>query len=208
MKVEIYRPEFNTFYPSQILDFSKESRIIISGPIKQSNPVFIHINEKVNILYYVENRGRYTFTARVVSREFSPIYSLTLGEISNTKIIQLREFFRLPVTLEVEKKIKLNNDKKKDSMTELCEIKDLSGGGIRVYCRHKHKIGDIVVCKFNLLDRSIVAKCNVVRVQEIDSFNFKYSIGLSFVDIEEIDRDIIIKYIFTQQRILRGKGLI
>lgn len=207
-KIILSRPKYNATYPSQVLEFINTNEIIISGPIRKGNYILVHKDEIVQILYYVENKGKYSFRAKVISHSLSSVYTLKLRKISDTHIVQLRDFYRLPVSLEVKKSFEKEMKDDIQVLDEICEAKDISGGGIRLLCNYKHNIGDKVVCCFNINSTVIEVKGTVVRVEEVDVFHFNYSIGISFNDISELNRDQIVAYIFQQQRILRGKGLI
>lgn len=197
-----------TSYPSQVLEIIEPDELIISGPMKKGQLVLLHEGEEIEVSYFVENRGRYSFTAKVISRDLKRIYTLRIKIISSIKKIQLRNYFRIPVTLELEKCYILTKSEDKEVLIEKCEIKDISGGGMRLHCNYKHEIGDEIQWKFKIKDDLVEGKAKVVRIEEVDTFNYKYSIGVSFTDITEYNRDLIIKYIFEQQRILRLKGLI
>jgi len=211
MKLDIAIIDANdkrTFYPSQVLEFIEPDELIISGPMKKGQLVLLHKDEEIKVFYNVESRGKYTFDARIISREYKKIYILRIKRTSNVRKIQLRDYFRLPITLEVEKSFTISKGNNKEIITETCEAKDISGGGMKLYCKHKHEIGDEIQWKVKIKDNILEGKATVVRVEQVDAFNYKYSLGISFTDIAEKDREIIIKYIFEHQRILRIKGLI
>ncbi|MCK9443590.1 MAG: flagellar brake protein [Tissierellaceae bacterium] len=196
-----------TSYVSQVLDIVEPDRITVSGPMKKSQLVFIHKGDELKISYNVGEKGTFSFNAIVISRDYLPLYKLTLKRISEIRKIQLRNYFRLPISFEVNKS-HLIDEENDEYYYETCEAKDVSGGGLRLNCKYKHKLGDRVKCSFFINDTLIEVTAVVVRVSEIDVYNYKYSLGLSFIDIKESSRDEIIKYIFEQQRILRIKGLI
>ncbi len=204
IEITILNNEDEISYPSQVLDIIKPKDLIISGPIKQNNLVFLHKNEDIRISYNVKNKGNYYFTAKILSRNYSSIYTLKVRRVSDIMKIQLRNHYRLLTTLSVYKKYMSDEEEN----VETCETKDISGGGMKLYCNYKHKVGDELICSFKIGDYLIESKALVVRVEEIDSFNYKYSIGVSFLDMNDEDREVIIKYIFEKQRLLRLKGLI
>lgn len=195
-------------YPSQTLDIIKPEELIVSGPIKKNNLIFMHKGDKIKVVYNVEDRGMHYFIAEIVSRNYSPIYSLRLKKVSEIKKKQLRRYYRLLTTLKMNKRYITTNNGIEETLNEECRISDISGGGMKLYCNFEHNLGDEIVCLFKIQDYSIEIKASILRIQELDSFNYKYSIGVSFLEINEEIRDIIIKYIFEQQRILRVKGLI
>lgn len=207
-KIDIFKKENRkNFYPSQVLEIIEPDELVIRGPMKKTQLVLLHKGEEIEISYYVENKGRFIFTAKVISRELNKMYTLRIKKISEIRKIQLRNYYRLPVTLEIEKIFPVINDDNK-VFVEKCEAKDISGGGLKLYCNYQHVVGDEVYLKFKLENKLINAKAKVVRIEEIENLNYKYCIGITFVDIEEQIRDFIVKYIFEQQRILRFKGLI
>jgi c-di-GMP-binding flagellar brake protein YcgR len=195
-------------YPSQVLDIIKPKELIISGPIKQNNLVFIHKDEHIRVSYNVENKGNYYFTAKVLSRNYSSIYTLHIKKISEINKIQLRNHYRLLTTLSVYKEHLTVEGDNVETLIETCDTKDISGGGMKLYCNYEHKVRDEIICSFKIGDHLIKSKALVVRTEEINSFNYRFSIGVSFLEMREEDREVIIKYIFEKQRILRLKGLI
>lgn len=195
-------------YPSQALDIIQPEELIVSGPIKKNNLIFMHKGEKIKVVYNVEDKGMHYFIAEIMSRNYSPIYSLKLKKVSEIKKKQLRKYYRLLTMLKMDKKYVTVKNCIEETLNEECRISDISGGGMKLYCNYEHDLGDEIVCLFKIQDYSIKVKALVVRIEEIDSFNYKYSIGVSFLDINEEIRDVIIKYIFEQQRILRVRGMI
>lgn len=193
---------------SQVLDIVNEKEILISGPMKKNNLVFIYKGELINVYFTIENKGRYHFIGKMISRERSPIYTLTVEVVSKVTKIQNRQHFRLITGLPIHKEHKFIANGSKECYHEECEIKDISGGGMRIFCNFKHELNDEIYCNFQIKNSIIKTNATVVRVGEVDTFDYKYSIGVCFKDIEESDRDKIIAYIFQQQRILRYKGLI
>lgn len=194
------------YYPSQILDILECEEFIIRGPVKNRKLVFLHKNDKINISYNVLDKGKHYFEGKVLSRQHTNMYTLKIKKTSQIINVQNREYYRLSTTIPIIKEFK-SNTSNKNIYTEECETKDISGGGMRLYSNFKHEIGDDLVCSFKLLNKSISVKCRIIRIEEVDSFNYKYSLGLVFLKIAENHRDIIIRYIFNQQRKLRLKGL-
>lgn len=193
---------------SQILDIINDEEIVISGPIKKNNLIFVHKGELIKLHFTVENRGVYYFTAKVLSKEYSPIYTLTIERISEINKIQNREYFRLLSGLPVDKEHQVFKNGAMDSYKEKCKAKDISGGGMKIYCNFEHKLNDLIYCIIEIEDLMIKTKAIVKRVERIDTFDYEYSIGVFFLGMKESNRDEIIRYIFERQRILRYKGLI
>jgi c-di-GMP-binding flagellar brake protein YcgR len=207
LEIEVSKNNEETTYPSQLLDIKNCEEFLISGPIVKNNLILLHKGEKINISYNVKDKGKHYFSAEIISRNHTKIYTLQTKKISSIKNIQQRKYYRLLTNIKVLKYFK-DIDSKTEYNIEKCETKDISGGGMQIYSSKSHEIGDKVACSIEGLEENVLVKGKVVRIDEVDSFNYKYLIGISFIDIEDKYRDIIIKYIFDEQRKLRLKGLI
>ncbi|WP_069649589.1 flagellar brake protein [Caloranaerobacter ferrireducens] len=209
-KIEIReaKTKTNNKYASQILDIIDDNIYIISGPIQKSALIPLHVGSLIEITYFREDKGRFVFKAKIIEREYKNIYKLKIEKISCTTKLQERNYYRLSVKLDVQKIYNLKLDDNNKEVIESCIAKDISGGGIRVFCNFKHSVGDIVKLNISITDFSITALGTVVRIQEIENDNFKFSLGVKFTEIEDEDRERLIRYIFEQQRKLRKKGLI
>lgn len=207
-RIRIGKLDEEETYASQILDIKDEYNFKISGPMRQNSLIFLHNGELIKVYFTVKNKGRYSFTAKVTERELKQIYLLDIERISEIDKVQERNFFRLITGLEVHKTFETEEKGENKILEEQCEAKDISGGGVKIHCNHNHKINDIIKCSIKIEDRIIEVEGSVRRIDTIDALNYKYSIGVAFTKVNEDDREIIIKYIFNQQRILRNKGLI
>lgn len=209
-RIEITREGLkeSKIYPSQILDSPKTNIFIISGPIYKNNIIPLHKGETIDIAYLVENRGMYVFKAKIIEKKYDPIYKLKVEKISQTKKYQKREYYRFEASIPVVKKHTIDTGQGEKVIVEKCKTKNISGGGLNLLSNFKHGKGDMVTCSFNINHRTIEAEAKILRIEPVDTYDYKYSLGIHFLDIKERDRDEIIKFIFEQERILREKGLI
>lgn len=209
-KIEIYKKDSDKkeSMSSQVLDMLESGEFIVSCPMKKYKYVFIGDNEIVTVSIYIENRGRYEFDALVLERYIGKIYRIKLKKISEVRRIQLRDFFRFEISIPVNEVLTVMENGEKKEIVEHCKTKDISGGGLRLLTNYKHNIGDVIKCEFVINGRLISAMAKVVRLKSINSFGYKYSSAVQFTEINENDRDAIIKYIFSKQSELRRKGLI
>ncbi len=210
-KIELLRIDSlndETLYPSQILDIIDEHILIISGPIYKSRLVYVRRNEKVRIICVVEDRGKYQFDAEVLNAKYEGVYKLKIRRISQITKHQLRKYFRLDISIPVTKYFTIMEDDEEKDLEEKCRTKDISGGGMKLYTNYKHKVGDMITCEFKVDEHLITTKAKIVRVERVDTFEFDFALGIEFVDLEERDRDRIIKFLFSKQRELIEKGMI
>lgn len=209
-RIEIKRinKEKHERYSSQILDIIDDKTYIISGPIKKKNIVIFHVGEIIEISYIVEDKGRFYFNAKILQRFLKDIYSLKVLRTTNINKLQERDYYRLNVSLNVVKTYCKKTHLGVENIEEKCESVDLSGGGIKLKCNYPHSIGDNVKILLDIGDLKIPIDGEVVRIQEKDFYGYKYLIGIKFNNVSNKDRDLIIRYIFQEQRRLRNKGLI
>lgn len=208
IEIEIFKEDKEIAYPSQLLDIKSPNEYKISGPIVKNELIPLHNGEKIIISYIIKDKGKHYFSAEITDRKYKGIYILTIKKMSNIKKIQKRKYYRLLENIPISIQYKKQDVNAEKTIVEKCESKDISGGGMKIYSNKLHKVGDEVACSINLLDEKMIIKCKVVRIEAVDSFNYKHLIGLEYKDIDDKYRDTIIKYIFKKQRKLRLKGLI
>lgn len=85
---------------------------------------------------------------------------------------------------------------------------DLSGGGMRLLLNEKLEPGTYLECQlFTGTDRNIRFFGKVVRFEYTGSGGkYRYAAGIAYADIDEKEREEVIKYIFEEQRKLLKKG--
>ncbi|EOC99726.1 flagellar brake protein [Caldisalinibacter kiritimatiensis] len=209
-KIQIRKKEegINREYTCQILDKLDDVQYLISGPMYKNGLVPIDNGTKIEVRYYIQNKGRFYFNAIVKERILENIYKLHIERTSEVNRLQQRNYFRLPLNIKMLKKFTPLNDKIENDIEEHCITQDISGGGIRCLCNYKHEIGDIVTCDFLEELKASGVECEVIRIEPANNKEYKYSIGMRFTDISKNKRESIIKFIFEEQRKLRKKGLI
>jgi len=191
-------------YASQVLDIN-DKIIVISGPIEKGVLIPMHIGAELNLSYYIEDVGRYSFKGIVRRRSIKKIYLLEIERITEFQKVQLRDYYRLFSKLPVMKYFEKVAD---NIIEEKCISQDISGGGLKIKSNYSHKRGDIVECDIRI-EKSIVSiKGKIVRVNTIDDRNYKFSYGIKFFEVDQKSQEIIVRYVFDEQRKLRKKGLI
>lgn len=195
-------------YPSQVLDILDDDILEIRGPLHKNDFVFVSRKEKIRIIFVVKDKGKYQFDAEILNINYEGVYSLKIRRISEITKHQLRKYFRFDVSIPVKKYFTIIEDNEEKILEENCRTKDISGGGMKLYTNYQHNVGDIITCEFEVDKHLITTKAKVVRVEEVDTFEFDFALGVEFKDIEERNRDRLIKFIFTKQRELIEKGMI
>ncbi len=187
---------------SQLLEIISEEEFLIAIPIHNKNLVPIPIGNKVLVYYSVDSKGVFYFTAKVIDRKNDRIPYLKIQQVSETKIIQRRDYFRLQISISMQI-YNLENE-----MIEEVYTKDISGGGMRFISNKKLDLNEEIYCKINIEEENYIIKSKVIRSDIYESNMKQFDIGIRFLEIDEKTKNSIIGYIFKQQRILRQKGLI
>ncbi|MFA5523337.1 MAG: PilZ domain-containing protein [Tissierellales bacterium] len=194
-------------YSSQILDIINNKELIIGGPIRRSTLIYMRPGTVLDIIYYKEKVGKFFFKANITDVWEKGIYKLKIERIDDVIKIQDRNFFRLLVSLKVEKSYIISKDGQETYETEVCETRDISGGGVKLLTNFKHVKGDKLLLAICIKDMELTTLGEVIRVSEANGSDYKYEIGVKFDNIDNLTRDIIIKFIFEVQREDRRKRI-
>ncbi|MBS4539866.1 flagellar brake protein [Clostridium sp. D2Q-11] len=196
-KIEIYIG--NQGYVSQVSDIINKDKLIILGPIKYGKLVNILIGTELKIMFTLKDKARYWFNGVVENVDRENLYKLHIKKINDTVKLQEREYFRLKKILDVS--ITLDNNDIIKVFTE-----DISGKGLKIVTKRTFNLGDNLFLEFSLNDKNIKTTGEVVRVEDYDEINNNIY-GICYNNLDKESRDIIVKYIFEEQRKLRKKGL-
>ncbi|WP_242942468.1 PilZ domain-containing protein [Proteiniborus sp. DW1] len=202
-------------YSSQILDILNEKEYVIAGPIRRSTIIHVELNSVIVVNYYKERIGKFVFRALVKEVWEKGIYKLKVERLNEIVKIQDRNYFRLPISLEVEKEYNaeqvydIENGNDIETEKEICITGDISGGGLKLFSNIKHRERDKIRINFIIKDVEVSTIGEVIRVSKAknNAYKYKYEIGVKFLDIDNYERDAIVKYIFEQERELRKKRI-
>jgi len=93
---------------------------------------------------------------------------------------------------------------------EVSETIDISGGGFSFYSEREISPGTRFNLRLETQDPPYLSIPAVGEVRRCERANSHYCVCVKFVDINELDREELIKYIFEKQRILlqsiKGNG--
>jgi c-di-GMP-binding flagellar brake protein YcgR len=85
---------------------------------------------------------------------------------------------------------------------------DISGGGLAFNSDIELDINDLVEVSMNLNSNAINLIGKIVRADKNEEKLKKFSYGVNFEKIAEIERNVIMRFIYEEQRKLAKKGLI
>ncbi len=192
---------------SQMLDIIDDKTYIISGPLENKNLVPLYKNNILEVAYFKKDRGKFFFQATISEVKNKGFYKVKIKRTTRIKKVQQRNYFRLSCNITVTKDHVLKESSEERAIKEECVTENISGGGIGILCNYSHAIGDLVNVRIDSDGIVLNTSGEVVRILKSNNHEYKYSIGVKFLEMDDSAREEIIKFIFRQQRKLRKKGL-
>jgi c-di-GMP-binding flagellar brake protein YcgR len=197
---------------SQFEACTEDRKAIIAAPIIEGN--FYNLPDGTNMLVYFKVNGKggvdlYTFEAVVTGREINGnLHLLKIEQTSDIKRIQRRFFYRLQCRLNLKYR-KVSNSKNEEDFVKAMTC-DISGGGAKILINEELEVGEIIECELFIEDdKSIGFISRIVRCEKnIGESHYKFTAGLEYTKIKDNDREMLVQYIFDEQRKLLKKGLI
>lgn len=200
-------------YVSQLMDIIDKDNITIAAPIHEARLMLITNGTRIRIVFLHDRYGLLTFNGFITSKQKREnIIEFYINVQYPFEKIQRRTYFRLGCFLDTLYRVCEEDETPRMDMSSGIEpikyykaiTKDLSGSGACVVTDEKVEKGAIVEVKIKLRENvAMNAFCKVMRVSEKEaSKNIKYELGLFFSKISQRDQDLVIKYIFDQQRLM------
>lgn len=221
---------------STILERVSDQLIKISMPIYNGKLLPLERDLKLVVVYTVKEVGRFEFEAQITNRSVDGgIHTLTLSALTGVKKSQRRNFFRVPFfeSLELlrlnkplpedvvnqykaehEKQLAKYKDRKDIIVDDMppffeairVECRDISGGGIRCFCRDTIDAFEKVQGTIHLDGFKVDFTGEIIRVSSSNDAVYPYELGIKFTELDENSRTRLIGYIFKKQRNLMKKG--
>lgn len=201
-------------YKSQIYDLRSEERLEVTMPMEQAKLVLLPIGMEYTIYFYTAN-GMYQCNARVAERyKTGNIFILVMDLTTDLSKFQRREFYRFECAialefreLEEEEKEALANQTTYYSLDLALKqgvIVDISGGGMRFVSREKMAVNSLLYTKFSMpVNNEMITyhlSGRVLSVKEMENKPGAYEARLQYLNIEQEEREEIIKFIFEEER--------
>lgn len=188
---------------------------LITAPIFEGRILPLEIDSLCNV-YFLKRQGKllnlYKFRAIVRQRlVIDNMHLVLIEKLGSIVRIQRRSFFRMDCYVDVRYRVvrSFDDELNWDIPFRKTITGDLSGGGLRLLLDERLEPGSYVECElFGEDDRKVRFYGKVVRFEYTgDAGRYRYAAGVAYVDIDENERETVIKYIFSEQRKLLKKGL-
>lgn len=199
--LEVIREDKSYYFSSKIEDLTTE-HILLGMPMKAGNTFHTYITETI-LVYFSSKDSYYCLDCTVEEKRYTPLPLLVLKSLKPPYKHQKRGYFRLKISSKIRVKT-TENDEWFDGYTV-----DISASGAMViFIQDLPKNNSIKIQIPDILG-DVELEARVIRTER-DHRNkiYPYNIALQFIDLEENQRDEIVKTLLAKQRKLRRKGLI
>ena len=200
-------------YESKVVEIISEDRLVVYMPIEQGNTVFLPVGSEYDIHIFTPD-GLFQCIVRVVNRYKEGEKNLLEIEIiSNLVKYQRREYYRYSCMIPVKFRFLTQdenaefNEKKEVNFIELpmsdAEIVNISGGGMRFLTKDICEPNDLIITNYSIIDGkefAHIAKVLAVKPLDNPSKDADFEVRCQFVNIQNDERVMIIKYIFEEER--------
>lgn len=194
-------------YISRIDNINDDGTIDVLIPISKNRIVYIK-NDTVLKVVAAKEGAIYEFKAKIVNKLFGVVPLLKLMRVSDIQKIQRRNYFRLKALRNIKIRKVVNLKEKLYGEYAIAAMVDISGGGLAFNANEELEINDFIEVALELNSNTINLLGKIVRAERDDSKPKKYSYGINFDKITEVERNVIMRFIFEEQRKLAKKGLI
>lgn len=201
-------------YDSRVIDIVSDDTIEVSMPFEKTKLVLLPVDGEYNLFFYTPN-GLYQCAARVVDRyKNNNVFSVLMDLTSNLRKYQRREYYRFSCALEMNSRtleeqelqaIEMNSNALMPELPlQRSVIVDISGGGLRFVANYAYEKESTILCKYNLWisgeRKEFRLFGRVLSVKEVDNRPGIYEHRVQYINMDNDNREEIIKYIFDEER--------
>lgn len=212
--------EERTVYKSKVYDIVSDDEIRIVMPVEKGKLVLLSMGSEYDLCFYPAGGNMYECTARVGERyKSNNVYMVAMELTGSLRKQQRREFFRFNCVLNMkcgritdEQAERLRQEVgvlEKEITLKDGTIVDISGGGVRFTADEAYeketKLFFLFILMIDGKPRQYNVTGKVIASGEIDGKPGKFGNRAQFTDMEDSDREGIIRYVFEEERKIRRK---
>ncbi len=173
-----------------------DNLLTVFAPFYEGKIHFIEKNTKIEVLVNYKNTKenkfeQYSFECKLKEKFIeNNISLLILEKIGDYKKIQRRNFYRLPLLKELTA---YKNDKEFKMLSE-----NISGNGIKGWTKEEIKNSDNILIELKTPDGILLLNTKVID-SIFDNELYRYDIRCEFIEISDVDMNILMKFINNKQ---------
>jgi len=210
VNIKTFNKSSNNTYVSQVTDISDDDIIEISFPIHKNKTIYFINGEKL-LLVIGKQEAIFEFQAVVVEKRHENIPVIRLKVVSEPIRIQRRNFYRLKTIKSIGYRIinNLNSSEEENIRYDEGIILDISEGGLR-FCTNKEmqEYDELEMIIDIGVHKGMKLKGIITRKDFNEEKSGLYEYGVRFSEINKQVRNLLMKYIYEEQRKLLKKGML
>ena len=213
-------------YKSTVQNMTKDGLLEISMPVENGKVILFPSGVSFEFIFYCAS-GIYQCVAQIIERyKKGNLYMLLLEPKTPLQKLQRREYYRFDCAIDINYWKITEDDAQGAEISELnyiygvgdpdtiCETAvavDISGGGIRFVADEPGEKGEYVLIDIwlenDMEEQQLELKGKVLSCRPVETVGKrKYEYRVQFLIEDPRQREVIIKYIFEQERKNRQKG--
>ena len=207
-------------YASQVFEIRNDNILRVSMPIEHGRIIPLSKGKKFDAFFYTA-KGLYQCRVIIIDRfKINNIYMMDIELLTEPVKYQRRQYYRLELNIpvrymqitETESNVMANEEELPERLGNLSEYHtgdtiDISGGGLRFTGDTLVEKGNRLAVVFDIdyegnIERYLLA-ADVVMSFAIPQHHGMYEHRVEFKDISKENREMLIKYIFQEERKIR-----
>ena len=211
-------------YKSSVFDYLGDNALEIAMPTDEGKMILFQVGFECQFFFYT-SKGMYTCEAVIKERyKKDNFYLLAVKIKTGLKKYQRREFYRVQCLVDFTY-YKISNEVAKLETTEelfeeianpdyiekkyLARTRDLSGGGVRFTAMEQLEVGEKLLAVMRLsndkLDHMFYLVTEVISCEKLENVQGCWDIRAKWEYKNIKDRDLIVRYVFEEDRMIRKK---
>ena len=207
-------------YASQVFEIRNDNILRVSMPIEHGRIIPLSKGKKFDAFFYTA-KGLYQCRVIIIDRfKINNIYMMDIELLTEPVKYQRRQYYRLELNIpvrymqitETESNVMANEEELPERLGNLSEYHtgdtiDISGGGLRFTGDTLVEKGNKLAVVFDIdyegnIERYLLA-ADVIMSFAIPQHHGMYEHRVEFKDISKENREMLIKYIFQEERKIR-----
>ncbi len=206
-------------YTSKVYDIISDEQFEILMPMEKTKLILLPVDGEYDVCFYTK-QGLYQCYVRIVDRYKSGNTFILLCEpTSNLRKHQRREYYRFSCILNMDSRELVEEELEALEKRELSfqpglplqksVIVDISGGGVRFVSSYRYEQDTIIYLTYKLMiggkEKSYEIAGKVLASKPIENRPGEFEHRLQYLNMDNSEREEIIRYIFEEERKNRRK---